>query len=42
MKDPDYLIKVEKAIQKKYGDETIQNPKANWDTKSPRQTRKSR
>jgi hypothetical protein len=31
MKDPDYLIKVEKAIQKKYGDETIQNPKANWD-----------
>ena len=31
MKDPDYLIKVEKAIQKKYGDEAIQNPKANWD-----------
>jgi len=31
MKDPDYLIKVEKAIQDKYGDETIQNPKATWD-----------
>jgi len=31
MKDPDRLIKVEKAIQEKYGDETIQNPKANWD-----------
>ena len=33
MKDNDdnYLIKVEKAIQEKYGDETIQNPKANWD-----------
>ena len=31
MKDSDYLIKVEKAIQEKYGDETIQNPKATWD-----------
>jgi len=30
MKDSDYLIKVEKAIQEKYGDETIQNPKATW------------
>jgi len=31
MKDPEHLIKVEKAIQEKYGDEAIQNPKANWD-----------
>tara|TARA_R110002020_G_scaffold164437_2_gene351169 strand:+ start:4423 stop:4791 length:369 start_codon:yes stop_codon:yes gene_type:complete len=31
MKDPDHLIKVEKAIQEKYGDEAIQNPKNNWD-----------
>jgi len=31
MKDPEYLIKVEKAIQEKYGDEAIQNPKATWD-----------
>ena len=31
MKDPDYLIKVEKAIQEKYGDGAIQNPKATWD-----------
>ena len=31
MKDPERLIKVEKAIQEKYGDEAIQNPKANWD-----------
>ena len=30
MKDPDYLIKVEKAIQEKYGDEAIQNPKETW------------
>ena len=30
MKDPNQLIKVEKAIQEKYGDETVQNPKENW------------
>ena len=30
-KDPNYAIKVEKAIAKKYGEETIQNPKKNWD-----------
>ena len=31
MKDPDHLIRVEKAIAEKYGDETIQDPKASWD-----------
>ena len=31
MKDPEHLIKVEKAIQEKYGDETVQNPKTTWD-----------
>ena len=31
MKDPNRLIKVEKAILEKYGEEAIQNPKANWD-----------
>tara|TARA_Y100000310_G_scaffold74257_1_gene70382 strand:+ start:7065 stop:7445 length:381 start_codon:yes stop_codon:yes gene_type:complete len=30
MKDPDHLVKVEKAIEEKYGTETIQNPKLNW------------
>jgi len=30
VKDPDHLIKVEKAIEKKFGIETIQNPKMNW------------
>ena len=30
MKDPDHLIKVEKAIEEKYGTEAIQNPKATW------------
>ena len=29
--DPDYLLKVEKAIQEKYGDDAIQDPKTNWD-----------
>ena len=30
-KDQEYVAKVEKAISQKYGKETIQNPKANWD-----------
>jgi hypothetical protein len=29
-KDPNYVVKVEKAITKKYGEETIQNPKGSW------------
>jgi len=29
-KDLNYIVKVEKAIAKKYGEETIQNPRANW------------
>ena len=29
-KDPNYVVKVEKAISKKYGEETIQNPKKHW------------
>ena len=29
-KDPNYVAKVEYAIAEKYGDETIENPKANW------------
>ena len=30
-KDPNYVVKVEQAIAKKYGEETIQNPRGNWD-----------
>ena len=30
-KDPDYIVKVEQAIAKKYGEEAIQHPKAEWD-----------
>ena len=26
-----HIAAVEQAISKKYGDETVQNPKANWD-----------
>ncbi len=29
-KDPDYLVKVEQAIAKKYGDQTVQHPKKDW------------
>jgi hypothetical protein len=29
-KDPDYALKLEKAIEKKYGAETIVNPKSLW------------
>jgi hypothetical protein len=30
LKDPDHLIKVEKAIQEKYGSEAVQDPKSTW------------
>lgn len=30
MKDPNYVVKVEKAIAEKYGTETILNPKSLW------------
>tara|TARA_E500000305_G_C4014889_1_gene234961 strand:+ start:1252 stop:1620 length:369 start_codon:yes stop_codon:yes gene_type:complete len=31
LKDPNKLIKVEQAIQEKYGEQAVQNPKNNWD-----------
>jgi hypothetical protein len=30
-KDPNYAVKVEQAIAKKYGKETVVNPKSQWD-----------
>ena len=30
-KDPNYIIKLEKAISKKYGEEAIENPRNGWD-----------
>jgi hypothetical protein len=29
-KDPNYAIKVEKAISEKYGEDTVQHPKRDW------------
>ena len=29
-KDPNYVVKLEKAIAKKYGKEAIENPKKHW------------
>lgn len=29
-KDPNYAVKVEQAIAKKYGEETVVNPKSQW------------
>jgi len=29
-KDPNYIVKLEKAIAEKYGEEAIQNPKSGW------------
>ena len=29
-KDPNYAIKVEKAISEKYGEDTVQHPKKEW------------
>jgi len=36
-KDPNYVVKLEKAIAEKYGEETIQNPKKNWNEEKEEQ-----
>ena len=36
-KDPDYVVKLEKAIAKKYGEETIENPKKYWTDEKERE-----
>ena len=30
-KDPNYVVKLERAIKEKYGEDAIQHPKNNWD-----------
>ena len=35
--DPNYIVKVEKAISEKYGEETIQNPKRYWTDEKERE-----
>jgi ribosomal protein L4 len=34
--DPNYEIKIEKAISEKYGEETVQHPSSNWDEEKER------
>jgi hypothetical protein len=36
-KDPNYAVKVEQAIAKKYGKETVVNPKSLWDDEKERE-----
>tara|TARA_R100000149_G_C5830962_1_gene106549 strand:+ start:301 stop:687 length:387 start_codon:yes stop_codon:yes gene_type:complete len=36
-KDPNYAIKVEQAIAKKYGDDTVQHPKKDWNDKKEKE-----
>ena len=36
-KDPNYAIKVEKAIAEKYGKEAVVNPKSQWDDNKEKQ-----
>ena len=36
-KDPNYAIKIEQAIAKKYGDDAVKNPKATWDDEKEEQ-----
>ncbi len=36
-KDPNYVAKIEQAISKKYGEETIQNPKSRWTDEKERE-----
>jgi len=36
-KDPNYAVKVEKAIAEKYGQEAVVNPKSQWDDDKERE-----
>ena len=36
-KDPNYVVKLEKAIAKKYGDEAIQHPQRDWNDEKENQ-----
>ena len=36
-KDPNYAVKIEKAIAQKYGKEAIVNPKSQWDDSKERE-----
>jgi hypothetical protein len=36
-KDPNYVVKIEQAISKKYGEETIEHPKKHWTDEKERE-----
>jgi len=36
-KDPNLLVKLERAIKEKYGEETIQHPRRDWDDEKEKQ-----
>ena len=36
-KDPNLIVKLEKAIREKYGEEAIQHPKRDWDDEKEKQ-----
>lgn len=36
-KDPNYVAKIEQAIAKKYGEETVQHPKKDWTDEKEKQ-----
>ena len=36
-KDPNYVVKLEKAIKEKYGEEAIQHPKHDWNEEKEKQ-----
>ena len=36
-KDPNYAVKVEKAIAEKYGEEAVQHPKKDWNEKKEKE-----
>tara|TARA_Y100000034_G_scaffold46714_1_gene57600 strand:- start:784 stop:1158 length:375 start_codon:yes stop_codon:yes gene_type:complete len=36
-KDPNYVVKLEKAIAEKYGEEAIQNPEKDWNDEKEKQ-----
>ena len=37
-KDPNYVVKLEKAIAEKYGEETIQHPRKEWTDEKEKQS----
>ena len=39
-KDPDFVLRLEKAIQEKYGEETVINPKSKWTKEKEKKYRK--